>query len=255
MEGRKSGGEIRPLKIVSLFDTHVPYNINLRPVWKFIYDFRPDVVVLGGDMHDWTVASHWIANQSLVLDGKSLKDSFKELHDVILNPLREISPRSKKIYLMGNHENWLEQTIELNRNGLGYWEMENNIDERKYKIEFVKVNGSYMPCINLVYIHGCYVNEYHAKKTVQAYHNSVIYGHCHTIQSHMDISPVDTDKYYKASSVGCLSTTNPNYMRNRPNKHVNAFNYCYVDEDKEYFNDTTVIIVQGTFWANGRFYR
>lgn len=238
-----------------MFDFHVPYNINLRPIWKFIYDFRPDVVVLGGDIHDWTVASHWIANQSLMLDGLSLKKSFAELHKIVLEPLREVSRKSIKVYLKGNHEHWLEQTILLNRNGLGYWEMENNINTPKYNMELIRVNGSYMPCENLVYIHGCYTNEYHAKKTVQAYHNSVIYGHAHTIQSHMDISPVDIDKFYKASCVGCLSTTNPHYLKNKPNRHVNGFNYCYVNEDNGFFNDTTVVIVNNTFWANGKFYK
>ncbi|MDP2365103.1 MAG: hypothetical protein Q8M94_15210, partial [Ignavibacteria bacterium] len=74
---------------------------------KFINDFKPDMVILGGDIHDWTPASHWIANQSLLLDGQSIGKCYKELHDVLLNPLKEASPNSKVIYLQGNHENWL----------------------------------------------------------------------------------------------------------------------------------------------------
>ena len=108
---------------------------------------------------------------------------------------------------------------------------------------------------NLVYIHGTYTNEFHAKKTVLAYHSSVIYGHLHTIQTHMLVSPIDSDKFYKASCVGCLCHLNPHYNRNRPNAWVNGFSYAYVDKKTGTFNDFTPIIVKGNFWAEGRRYR
>jgi len=243
------------MRIIALPDIHVPFNIPLRPVWKFVHDFRPDVVVLLGDVHDFTAASHWISNQSGAFEKESIKESYDQLTKVVLDPLRAAAPRAIVKYLRGNHEDWLDQVIALNKNGRGYWEIENNVDLRNYHIEMFPVNFGWEPCENLVYTHGVYTGIYHARQMVQAYHNSVLYGHVHDVQSFVQVSPVHTDKFYKASSIGCLSTTNPHYLKNRPNRHVNGFNFAYINERTGAFNDFQVIIVKGGFWANGKYYR
>jgi hypothetical protein len=122
-------------------------------------------------------------------------------------------------------------------------------------MEIFPVNGVYQPCENLLYIHGHFTNEFHSKKTVQAYHNSVIYGHVHSISSYTDISPVNVEKFYTAQCAGCLCTLNPHFMKNRPNKFVNGFNFAYIDNKTGLFNATQVVIVKGGFWALGKFYK
>ncbi len=130
------------MKIVSLFDLHVPYQINLKPVFKFIYDFKPNVVVLGGDISEFEPVSVWIANQSIRLDGQSIKRCFRDLHDIVLDPLKEAMPKGCQVkYLKGNHSAWIDMAIEISRNGLGYWEIESNIDLKKYHMEIFPVNG------------------------------------------------------------------------------------------------------------------
>lgn len=246
---------MRSMKIVALPDLHVPENIDLRPIWKFIYDFKPDVVVLPGDVHDWTPVSIWIANQSLQLEGKSVKKCYDEIRNVVLEPLREATQRKAEVkYLRGNHEAWVDMVIDLNRNGRGYWELENNLDIKRYNLEFFPVNGVWRPCNNLTYLHGIYLNEFHAKKTVQAYHTSVLYGHTHDVQVYVQVSPVDSEHFYKGASMGCLCNLNPHYMKNKPSRWVHGFNYAYISEDTGHFNDTQVLIVQGGFWAGGKYY-
>jgi len=243
------------MKIVGLPDIHIPFNINLRPIFKFISDFKPDVIVLMGDVHDWTPAAEWIGNQSLSLTIQTIKKCYEELHRVLLDPLREITKGKTQIkYLKGNHEYWLERAMALNANGIGYWGLEENIDTARYNLHIVPVNVPYRPCTNLIYIHGVYTNEYHAKKTVQAYHTSVLYGHTHDVQSHTVVSPIDVTHFYKGASTGCLCNLNPTYMKNKPNKWVHGFNFCYINEKTEAFHDTQVYIVNGGFWANGKYY-
>lgn len=241
------------LKIVGLWDLHIPFHIPLNNIFKFILDFKPDIIILGGDIHDWTPASHWIANQSVLLDGQSIKKCYHELHTILLNPLAEVKPKgSKTIFLEGNHEDWLDQTINLNRNGKGYWEIENNIDFKKLNMTLLPINVPYQVNENLAYIHGIYTNEYHSKKTVQAYHTSIFYGHTHDIQSYTQVSPIDASKFFKGQSVGCLCHMNPHYLKNKPNRWVNGFHYCYVQD--KFFHDVQVVIVKGRFWANGKYY-
>lgn len=244
------------MKIVALYDTHIPFNIKLDPIFDFIVDFKPDTIILGGDMHDWTAASHWIADQGSALDGQSIKKCYNELKDILLDPLRGAKPsHSRMVYLLGNHEDWLQQTINLNRNGRDYWEMENNIDLKGYRMELIPVNNPFVVNDHLCYIHGVYTNEYHAKKTVQAYHTSIFYGHVHDVQVYTQVSPISIDHFYKGASVGCLCNLNPSYMRNKPNRWVHGFHFCYVNDKTGAFHDTQVFIVKGAFWANGRYYK
>ena len=239
-------------RIVYLPDLHVPFNIPLGPVFEFIEDFKPTIVILGGDAHDWPSVCHWIADQSRVLEGGTIARNYEELKNVVLMPLTYVTQRAKKIYLKGNHERWLDLAIELNPNGKGFWELEHNLP-KEYQILGENVPFGAGP--HLYYIHGIYVNKHHAASTVAAYDKSVIYGHTHDVQSFMHISPVDIKQFKTAQSAGCLCTMNPHYMRNKPNKWVNGFNFAYVDKQTGFFSFVQVYIVDNKFWANGRKYK
>lgn len=241
-------------RILALFDTHIPFNIDLDPVFNFIEDWKPNIIILGGDMHDWSSVSQWMADQSRALDGGIIWENYKELRMELLGPLRMACPsHTDLIYLVGNHEYWLQQAAGINPNGRGYWELEKNIDLKHYNMKIIPINVPYVVNENLVYIHGLYLNQYHARKTVEAYHTSVFYGHTHDQQTYVVVSPINKDHFYKGQSCGCLCNLNPSYMKNRPNKWVNGFNFVYVDG--KYFWDTQVTIVDGKFYANGRLYK
>ena len=243
-------------RIVALWDTHIPFNIPLEGVYEFIKDFKPTKIILGGDIHDWTAASHWIANQGGTLDSGTIKENYEELKSTLFIPLSKAAPGVQIIFLTGNHEDWLAQAIALNpKQGQGYWELENNLDLKKYNMKIIPVNTTYEASPNLVYIHGLYTVENHAKKTVQTYHCSVFYGHTHDVQAHVLVSPINISHFYKGQSCGCLCNRSPHYMKNKPNRWVNGFNYAYVEKKTGLFWDTQVTIVEGKFWANGRKYK
>ncbi len=238
-------------RIVALFDMHVPYHINLDPVWEFIQDFKPHEVILGGDVHDWTAVSEWIADQSRALVGGTISGNYDALRRVVLEPLSKAAPKARQIYLVGNHEDWLRQAIERNPSGQGYWELEKNLPR---SVQIIPVNQAYHVNENLCYLHGLYTSKYHAFQTVHAVHKTVLYGHTHDIQRYTDISPVDVTKFYTGASCGCLCSLNPHYMKNKPNRWVNGFNYAYVDTVTQEFNETQVYIVHNKFFALGRRY-
>ena len=239
-------------KIVALFDTHIPFNIPLDPIFEFIQDFKPTEIVLGGDCHDWTAVSAWIADQSRALDGGTVKQNYSELGDTLLRPLSKAAPRAKKMLLEGNHENWLRKASQINPNGRGYWELENNLPK---DIQIISMNQAYHVNEHLCYLHGLYTTKYHAFQTVHAVHKTVLYGHTHDVQRYTDISPVDVEQFYTGASCGCLCTMNPSYMKNKPNRWVNGFNYAYVDEKTKEFSETQVYIIRNKFWALGRRYK
>jgi len=237
-------------KILYLPDIHVPFNIPLDPVWEFAEDWKPTKIIIGGDAHDFTSVCHWIADQSRVLDGGTVAQNFEELRIEVIQPVMKLC--KSVIYLEGNHCRWLRLAALANPNGRGYWELEKNLPRG---ITIIPENIAYHINKNLCYMHGLYTSKYHAAQTVHACHKSVIYGHTHDAQSYTDISPVDVKVSHKAQSAGCLCNLNPHYMRNKPSRWVNGFNYCVVDNKTEHFWDTQVYIVDGEFWANGRRYK
>jgi predicted phosphodiesterase len=240
-------------RILAIFDTHIPFNIPLDPIFNFIEDWKPTKIILGGDMHDWTSVSQWIGDQSRALDGGLILDNYEELRNVLLRPLERAAKDAEVIYLVGNHEYWLQQAAGINPNGRGYWELENNIDLKFYNMKIIPINVPYAINKNLVYIHGIYLNKYHAEKTVNSYHTSVFYGHTHDHQSYTLVSPININHFYKGQSCGCLCSRNPTYMKNRPNKWVNGFNFVYTEG--KFFWDTQVTIVDNKFYANRRMYK
>lgn len=241
-------------KILAIFDTHIPFHIPLDPILEFAHDFKPNRVILGGDLHDWTSVSAWVADQSRALDGGTITSNYEELHKHLLNPIQKAVGNTEKIFLVGNHEYRLQLAASINPNGRGFWELEKNIDLKKFNMKVVPLNMPYRVNANLLFIHGIYTNLYHARKTVEAYHVSVLYGHCHTFQEHMLVSPIDKDQFYTGQAIGCLCNLNPGFMKNRPNAWVNGFCYGYTGENDS-FQYVPVVIVHNKFYAEGRRYK
>lgn len=241
-------------RIVALPDIHVPYNIELEPVFSFIEDFKPDAVILLGDVCDWTSCSHWVADQSVGLSSGSIYEDYERLRGVVLDPIKKaVEKECKIVYLEGNHELWLWMAIAQNKDGRGYWEFDKNIDFKKYNMTYLNYNVPYKASKHLYYMHGTYTNEFHSKKTVMSYQRTIIYGHTHDVQEYTLVSPLDTHQVHKAKSIGCLCTRNPNYLKNAPNRWVHAFNYAYIEQDGT-FNEYTVNVINDKFWANGKKY-
>jgi hypothetical protein len=239
-------------RIVFLPDVHIPENICLGPVFEFLEDFKPTKVIIGGDAHDFTAVSEWIADQSRALDGGTVAENYAELRDELLVPVRKAVPRAEIIYLIGNHEDWVRQALLRNPNGRGYWEIERNMPNW---VKLIPLNQAYHVNQNVCFLHGLYTNKYHSFQTVHAVHKSVFYGHVHDIQRYTDVSPVDVSKFYTGASCGCLCKLNPHYMKNKPNRWVNGFLFMYVDQRTNEFADTQVYIIRNHFWALGRKYK
>jgi len=81
-------------------DIHFPYHDPSFPAWVIqnIVDYKPDVIIAGGDLIDATCASKF-KDEYL----HSLEQEYEKL-DEFLKEIRISSPKSKKVYLHGNHE-------------------------------------------------------------------------------------------------------------------------------------------------------
>jgi len=240
-----------PKKFVFLVDMHVPFNIYLDPVYEFIQDFKPDITILGGDIGEFGPVNHWLADQSKYLDTGIIIEHYAQLKLDVFNPIKKATPKSEKIFLEGNHENWIHLATAQDPNLRGYIELAKNIPS-EYKI--IPLNRPYRMNENLAVIHGAYTGMYHARQTVEAYMTSILYGHNHTFQTFTKVSPIDNERFYTAMSIGSLCELNPGFMKNRPNAWINGLAYGYLGE-RNTFSVVSVVIVRNRFHAEGRYYK
>jgi len=153
---------------VAYYDLHYPHHN--EPLWKnflkVVRKLKPKVFVFGGDNMNMDAVDHWMHEQKRTrkMEGKRILAEYNGFKEEILNPLEKILPKDcRKIWLNGNHEEWMELAIDKITQGEGYWEIENNLHLKERGWETYKY-GKYAKVGKLYFIHGQYTNLAHAKK-------------------------------------------------------------------------------------------
>jgi len=243
---------------VCVYDLHYPHHHQKlwKNILKFIKNNQPEIFVFGGDNMNFDAVDHWLHEKGMVrqLEGKRILAEYEGFKSEILNPLENLLPKScRKIWLNGNHEEWVKIAIDKNPQGEGYWEIEHNLKLQEKGWEVIEY-GKYVKVGKLVFIHGQYTNQYHSRKVVDAYERNTVYGHTHTFQAYTKITPVENEPHM-GMSIPAACELNPEYMRNRPNAWVNGFGVFFI-YGKGNFNLYSIIAIDGQFVGiDGKFYK
>jgi len=243
-------------KTVLLPDIHHPYYDErvMDSVGEFMVDYQPHEIVYMGDQLSLDCISGWNKNKPLLKEGQRLIKDYENFDRDILQVHERITgSETRRTFMIGNHEervNWyieqhpeLEEIIDIDRNL--------KLTERGYRI--VPFNGIYK-IGKLSVIHGYYWNKYHATKTLEAFEGNVVYAHVHNPQMYAKVSPVDRKGYHTATSLPCLCNIQPDYKKNSPNFWINGFAIVESLPATGYFNLYTIIIINGSFMFNGKYY-
>jgi hypothetical protein len=251
-------------KFVALFDLHFGFEIDasrhkvalhdskaLNVALEFIKDFRPDHVVLGGDMLDCGSVSHHNAKQAGKLEGLRILAEAKELRRTLLDPL-EKQVKGKLIYLIGNHEDWLNDLVDKVPSLDGIVQAEHLLNLSKWD---VYQTGEVARLGKLNFVHGDAIGggQNHALKAVTDYEANVRFGHHHTFQVATKTTPVDANGH-TGIAVPCLCKKDPSYGERKPNKWMQGFLWGYVNGPGHSFNDYVTVIVNGKATINGKSY-
>lgn len=219
---------------------------------EFIKDFKPDHVVLGGDMLDCGSISHHRAGQAGRLEGLRLLAEAKELRETIIKPLEKLIP-GRLVYHVGNHEAWLEDLV------VEWPTLEGIVDIRALlqmgeRWEVIE-QGKWSKMGKILFVHGNTIGggQHHANAAVNYYESNIRFGHFHTFQVATKTTPVDANGH-TGVSVPCLCKKAHSYGKNRPNKWMQGFAYGWFGGPKGSFNDYFPIIVDGKATINGKFY-
>lgn len=244
-------------RFIMLNDVHVPHNIPLDAIFDFIRDFKPDHMLLVGDIINNDPFSHWEKKKPGTAKKMPLPIKyFENANANFYRPLREVAGNQCLFtHWEGNHEYWSRKAIEEMPEGEGYWEVWNNIeciDQWVSSKMFARLGRLY-------FTHGDVIRGgmYHAKKLLSYFNRNLRYGHYHDSSSWSDTSPIDIKDRHNAKCCGTLEKFNPHFMDNRPHDWQHMFTYGYVRPDGT-FNDYRVNIVDNKFilhnkeWVGGK---
>jgi hypothetical protein len=252
----------KPSKYIFLTDVHWGYekkSRHLRPihdtrainaVLEFAQDFKPDRVILGGDILDCGAVSHHNKQRPGNVEGLRLGRDMEECREAFIAPLEALGAKNYT-YLTGNHEDWINDVYIDNPALEGMLDFSLMLSPKWDVVD----HGRGVALGKLYFMHGDQIKggEHVAKQAWQYYGRSVRFGHFHTFQAHTPKRAMDSDILHTAICVPCLSRRDPAYGENKPNSWLQGFNFGYVMPNG-HFSDYTPIITNGTFIANGKLY-
>lgn len=216
--------------------------------------------IFGGDQLSNDEISHHTKGKPLFRPTGSYLRNHKEFQRLILDPLHaELPKAAKRIWIEGNHDQWSQQLVETQPELQGLVENHLLLGVEKQGWEFIPC-GSRFKLGKLNVIHGEQLSgngnqasSYHAKKAVDIYAGSVLYGHMHSYQSYTRILPHDITQKWVAMCSPILGATNPVYLRNRPTAWTSGFSVIETHGNGN-FNLVPIIVTSGRFSYGGVMY-
>jgi predicted phosphodiesterase len=255
----------RDRKIVLLPDIHHPHHsvVAWRAILQFLEWFEPDEVNLLGDAMNMDAVDHWMRdkNNRRELEGQRIVSGYAWFDQDILQKIEKVAPQAHKVYMGGNHEDWINIVVDHDPalEGLVEPEIVLKLAERGWEwIPYLVKKGHSvtrgLKCYGkLVAFHGQYTNKYHAAKTAEMFSKSCAYGHTHDIQLYTKVTVDDHRGYHTAQSIGCLCEMSPAFLKGRYNRWANAFGVLYVRPDGNY-NLYVPVIIKGEFTFAGKIF-
>lgn len=251
-------------KFVALYDLHWGYERKnghksplhdrkaLNVALQFIKDFKPDHVILGGDILDCGVISHHNHGKPGATEGLKLIADAAELIEEVIEPIEAVKPKSLT-YIVGNHEDWLHDLTQQIPSLEGIIDLKSILKlSKKWKIV---PNGETHKLGKLIFMHGDQIKggEHSAKWATVAWEANVRFGHHHTHQVYTKTSAKDVNGH-TGIAVPCLCRKDPNYGAGAPNRWMQGFQFGYVNGPDNIFNDYTAIIINGKSIIQGKVY-
>ena len=225
----------------------------MKVALAFAKDFKPDHVILGGDILDCACISHHNHGKPGTTEGMRLIKDAHGLREDFIKPVEALKAKSYT-YIIGNHEDWVTDLIEQIPALEGIVNIKTLLKlDNAWKII---PNGGTHKLGKLYFIHGDQLSggEHASKAAVIAYEKSIRFGHFHTYASYTKTSCVNEQLPHTGISVPCLCKRSPAYGGGKPNRWSQGFLYGYITPNGV-FSDYIVIITDGKTIINGKQYK
>jgi predicted phosphodiesterase len=245
------------IKGIFLSDLHMPENIPLKPIYKYIEDLQPDIIILGGDIIDGKNMYMVDTMPASAFKMEWYQRDIKLLDEFIAMLYSIIKKNTNLIYLAGNHENRYDKLEERYPDAFkgrfkfkevvkNYFPSSKWIDYNTYK--------SYYKLGDCVFMHGRIYPENHAKKYAQILTPyKVIYGHLHSFQVFTIHNALPTMSARYAVTAGCLSKLSPEWKKGSPHMWQLGF-VDFISINGITTPTPHVLDIKGRFQIGGKLY-
>ena len=217
--GKKKERAIR--KWIILPDLQIPYHNKpaLKAVEAYMAAHRWDGYLNLGDFLDFNELSSYVEGKpgAVTEDVASTFDAGNEILARHAGILRGNNKAARMILLQGNHDYravaYAERFPHLKRQ----LDVEANLRLKERKIDWVPSweKGKTFRLGNAYFVHGLYINKYHAMRMVETYGVCIYYGHTHDVM----LAPKVTrgnNKTLEGGSLGCLCRYDQRYLKGKP---------------------------------------
>ena len=222
--------------------------------FAFLEDFKPHILILGGDWLDCGVVSHHNSGKPGRTEGLRLLADAQACRADTLTPLERL-PAQHRIYIPGNHEAWLEDLTDDQPGLEGLVSLPNLLTLSHNQWTILPHAGKYH-LGKLTFVHGDQLKggQAVAKNAVIEAERSIRFGHFHTYMAYTKTSFIEEKLGRTGIAVPCLCTKDPKYGEGRGNSWVQGLNYGWLNDNGTY-HDYIAIITNGQTIINGRRYR
>lgn len=249
-----------------LFAPDIHYPVTHWPTFKALLSFLDgnhiDKFIFGGDMFDnLEISPHTKGKHKLRFEAKTLDINAKGFDQKVLKPIEaRLDKNTEKIWIDGNHDNWLQQYIEEHPEVEGSLERQNvlRLEERGWEY---KPCGQVIKHGKLMFAHGETLSGFGnqvtgrpAKKAVDCYCGNIVFAHFHTLDIYTKVMPFDDSQKWIGVSSPCIGDTNAHYLRNRPTSFLNGFVLVEFRPDGS-FNIFPIVVTDGQFSYAGKTYK
>jgi predicted phosphodiesterase len=245
------------MKLVWLGDQHVPdHDVKTNAaVFRYLKEERPDYVILGGDMLDFSCISSHNRDNLRRIESRRLQKEF-DAGNKYLDALQRAVGNIPIVYLEGNHEFRVERYIDVNPQLEGLFTVPEKLKLKERGINWIKSWSETKPFRvgKALFLHGLYHSKNHANLMVQNFGSNIFYGHTHDTDCASLITMGDSTTKI-AQALGCLCNYRQYYLKGRPTRWQQAFGVFWFRKDG-YFNHSVVRIFEHRFVApSGVLYR
>lgn len=221
--------------------------------YAFLRDFKPDVLILGGDILDCGVISHHNHGKPGRTEGLRLLADMEECARDVIRPLEALRA-NQQVYITGNHERWITDLTDDIPGLEGILDLSRNMGLQQWK---VLEQGAKFHLGKLTFVHGDQLTggQGVARNAVTVAERSIRFGHYHTFSAFTKTSFIEEKLGRTGIACPCLCTKDMKYGQGKGNSWVQGVNFGYVDKDGTYA-DYVAIITNGRLVApNGKVYR
>lgn len=240
-----------------LSDIHLPDSINLDPVFSYLKDLGPDIVILGGDIVD-AKGLHGCESMKAESIDRAWYERDRALLTQFLRRIHENCPKAEIVYLEGNHEERYRRLIQKYPNqfkGEAHLRLYPDAVPDGMRVKWIPYGTykSYYKLGDMVFIHGTVWPDAHAKRYATDHTPfKVVYGHLHHLQSYTTRTPFEGMEARYAITAGCLTERAPDWKKGAPHQWVNGF-VSFIT-DGRVTTPTVHVIERGRFAVGAKFY-